>query len=709
MRRLFTFIISVLLLSTLLTATVSAATWSGNMPSPTVAATFSGGNGTEASPYQIATPADLAQLAANVNDGIDYYGMYFCLTADIQLNDVSNFKNWGEQAPANEWTPIGASASTPFRGSFDGKSHTVSGLYLSTYLPYCGLFGYVSAGSITDLHLTNTYIDGGDYVGAVVGYMTEAVYFADSKAVLSSCSADGYIHGSRYVGGIVGYTNVDVVNCVSNADASAERFAAGGVVGVNEGATVSRCSSNASVTGPTALSGGIVGKNTGTVERCWNFSQVYAVSSAGGIAGYNGGTVRDCFNAGPVGVSGGVIAGGIVGENDGTLATCYNIGAVRGETDVYAVVGKRTSGTVTNCYYLSMYDAKDRTGCQGLSRTQMKMSAAYTGFDFSRTWALTSGRYPYPHLREDPFTFYCSHTSTVTVETAATCEKDGEIKTVCTVCDTVTATETVRGGHEYEYTATTLPTCTSAGYQTYTCTICRDSYTKPYGTMTPHELNPWVTTKVATCTEDGARYRTCKNCTYRVDETLTAITHHYEVESTTADCITDGFNINTCIFCGDTYRSDEATAFGHTPSDWLEITACSFTTDGEYQRECTVCGEILDQMTEPAYGFMALGGVILFLGLITLVLIFVCASLSRKKAHYAELLAAVGQKTPKAPAHNHEYYRSMHADSGEDFYDEDDEDEPYADTTDGLFYVNDTTDEDSSATDTSDDEDDDWI
>ena len=705
MRRLFAFFISLLLISVLFVVPVSAASWNGSTPSPTVAATFSGGNGTASSPYQIATPTDLAQLAANVNDGIDYYGTYFCLTADIALNDVSQFDSWGTQAPANEWTPIGASASTPFRGHFDGRSYTVSGLYLSTYLPYAGLFGYVSAGSISGVHMTEVYIDGADYVGAVVGYMTEAVYFAESSSVIEACSVSGYVHGSRYVGGIVGYTNVDVISCIGNADASAERFAAGGVVGVNEGATVSYCASTASVTGPTALSGGIVGKNTGIVEFCRNLSQVYAVSSVGGIAAYNGGTVRDCFNAGPVGVSGGVIAGGIVGENDGTLTTSYNIGAVHGETDVYAVVGKRTSGTVTNCYYLSMYGAKDRTGCQGLSRTQMKSSAAYSGFDFSHTWAISSGRYPYPYLREDAFSYHCTHTSAVTTETAPTCERDGVLNTVCTVCDTVVETTSIPGGHAYVHTATTLPTCTSAGYKTFTCSVCRSSYTTPYGEKTDHDLNPWVTTKVATCTENGARYRTCKNCTHREDQTLTAITHHYEVESTTADCVTDGFNVNTCLFCGDTYRSDEITAYGHAPSDWLVAIPRTFMDDGVYRRECTVCGEILDETTEPAYGFLALGGAIIFLGIITLILVFVCASLSRKKAHYAELLAAAGRKTSPTPAHSHEHYRSMYADSGEDLYDEDD-DEPYGNTSDGLFYTDDDSDTDGA---TDDDEDDDWI
>lgn len=45
--------------------------------------TFSRGNGSEGSPYLIATTADLDQLAIDVNGGNTYSGKFFKMTADI--------------------------------------------------------------------------------------------------------------------------------------------------------------------------------------------------------------------------------------------------------------------------------------------------------------------------------------------------------------------------------------------------------------------------------------------------------------------------------------------------------------------------------------------------------------------------------------------------------------------------------------------------
>ena len=750
MRRLFTFILCTLLITSAFTVCVSAAVWDGNTPSSTVAATYSGGNGTADAPYQIATPKDLAQLAANVNDGMDYNGVYFILTADIVLNDVSSFANWGKSAPSNEWTPIGASASTPFRGHFDGGSHKIVGLYISTYIPYAGLFGYVSAGSIKNLYMESAYVDGADYVGAVVGYMTETVYFVESNSYISSCSVDGFIHGSRYVGGIVGYTDVSITGCESSADVSAERFAAGGIVGINEGAEVSRSFSEGTVSGPTALAGGIVGKNTGSVTECYNVGAVYAVSVAGGIVGYNGGTVENCFNAGPVGVTD-VIAGGIVGENDGTLTTSYNVGAIQGTAEAYAVVGKRVSGSVSACYYLNLYGMTDRSGCKGLSRTQTKKSAAYSGFNFSDAWVSGTTRYPYPILRNVGLSFICSHISTVEEETPCTCETDGVYKTVCTVCETVIATENIAGGHDYVLTATEAPTCINTGYKTYTCSICGDSYRTAYGKKAAHTMQAWVTTKAATCTENGERHRDCAFCDYTETESVPSIEHSHRAKTVEADCLNVGYTEHICIFCEDRYISDEVAAKGHTystrvtepncvrggyteytctvcgehhvgdeveakghtPSEWIVLAERSFTDNGVRETYCTVCGIALERTSNPAYGFLCLGIAIAVLGVLTLVMIFVAASIHRKKEYYASLAKGTQPETPPTRKRGEEspHYRAaplaLEEDDDYDEDDTDDTDDDYDDDADDrlheiLFMALDGDEDD-------DEDDDDWI
>ncbi len=72
------------------------------------------GAGTAGDPYQIATGAQLAKLAADVNGGEIYQGKYFVLTDDLNL-------------ATHNWTPIGYDNSHhTYVGTFDGQGHSVT-------------------------------------------------------------------------------------------------------------------------------------------------------------------------------------------------------------------------------------------------------------------------------------------------------------------------------------------------------------------------------------------------------------------------------------------------------------------------------------------------------------------------------------------------------------------------------------------------------
>lgn len=74
----------------------------------TVAAGFDGGTGTETDPYLISNGAELAYLADMVNKGTDYTDNHFKLTADIVLNDTTDWESWDKDiANLNKWTSIG--------------------------------------------------------------------------------------------------------------------------------------------------------------------------------------------------------------------------------------------------------------------------------------------------------------------------------------------------------------------------------------------------------------------------------------------------------------------------------------------------------------------------------------------------------------------------------------------------------------------------
>ena len=112
--------------------------------------------------------------------------------------------------------------------------------------------------------------------------------------------------------------------------------------------------------------------------------------------------------------------------------------------------------------------------------------------------------------------------------------------------------------HDYQATITS-PTCTEAGYTTYTCSICGDSY---------------------------------------VSNMVSAKGHSYKEVVTSPTCTEAGYTTYTCSICGDKYVSDEVSAKGHTKKT-IAGTAATCTqsglTDGV---QCSVCNDILTEQTE---------------------------------------------------------------------------------------------------------------
>ena len=313
---------------------------------------YSGGEGTADNPYEISKPEDMWALADNTDD----WNKHFVLTTDIDL-DASEEK---------QWSPIGSSSkgAVAFSGSFDGKNHTISGLYIKNKEDYQGLFGYVTDGTISNLKV-NGYISACGNEGGIVGALNPIK--ADGGRI-ENCSFAGsivaeYIDGSDTSnGGIVGYNhNGKVIDCRNSATIGCQTQFVGGIVGQNSGttATVENCSNTGNVTiyGTNAsYAGGIVGVNNTSAKiiNCNNSGKVDGAGSAGvigGIAGSSaGGSISQSHNDGAV--TGGKAVGGIAGQlNAGTISQCYNIGAVTGSDQIGGVVGTSTSkATLEECY-----------------------------------------------------------------------------------------------------------------------------------------------------------------------------------------------------------------------------------------------------------------------------------------------------------------------------------------------------------------------
>lgn len=146
--------------------------------------------------------------------------------------------------------------------------------------------------------------------------------------------------------------------------------------------------------------------------------------------------------------------------------------------------------------------------------------------------------------------------------------------------------------HTHNYTAVvTAPTCTEAGYTTYTCT-CGDSYISNRVPAKGHTWNKGVVTKAPTETETGIRTFTCTVCGETKTETIPKLdhTHSYEAVVTAPTCTEAGYTTYTCS-CGDSYIDNEVPALGHSFGEWVTVQEATTEEEGLQERTCSRCGE----------------------------------------------------------------------------------------------------------------------
>ena len=240
------------------------------------------------------------------------------LTADIIVNkDLLASINTDDDGKVTNgtsfriWLPMGKinadnGQQMVYAGIFDGKEHSISGLYANLY-------------DVPVEDPGNIYIN-----------KNRAGLFGLYAGVTRNLRIlDSYMRGEHDIGGICGR---------------------------NEGGTIQNCYSAATVCGDSYI-GGICGRSRSNsiIENCYNAGNVYGNGrSIGGICGYNFSIIENCYNVGKV--NGKFYVGGIVGESSGYdntiwIKDCYNRGNVIGDTkDIGGIGGYIGSSLVENCY-----------------------------------------------------------------------------------------------------------------------------------------------------------------------------------------------------------------------------------------------------------------------------------------------------------------------------------------------------------------------
>lgn len=353
------------------------------------AAFFSGGRGTEASPYRIADARDFKNIQKLIANGLNaelnsehFQNAHYLQTANIDFED--------EILPSiGVYNGIYANA-LPFQGVYNGNDKTLSRFQVSGDKDgSTGLFEYVDGATLRNITIGTGSVTGTNTAGILAGRCT-------GNTTIEKCSlTGGQVTGRNSVGfiaHIVGNTlvkdctvsNITVITAAEGADANNQ----GGVVGYAGGASsIQSCTTSGDIqftgTASGSTRGGIVGKfdSTSQVKDCINNAIVTnaLVASTGGIAGQIvNGKIVSCANT--ANVSGTSNVGGIVGFAGSTttngsatniifITSCRNAANVTGTANcVGGIAGKLQNGAVMSACYAqgnvttATYDVGGLTG-----------------------------------------------------------------------------------------------------------------------------------------------------------------------------------------------------------------------------------------------------------------------------------------------------------------------------------------------------------
>lgn len=442
------------------------------------------------------------------------------LTADITVNeDLLTSINTDKDGNVTNgtsfriWLPMGKinannGQQMVYAGIFDGKGHSISGLYANLYdapvedseyafnkKSFAGLFG-LDAGVTRNLGIMDSYMRGEYNIGGICG--------SAEGGTIQNCYSTATVCGESYLGGICGRSrsNSIIENC----------YNAGNVFG--NGKSI----------------GGICGDNGATLQDCYNVGNVNGKFNVGGIVGGSSGSgntiwIKDCYNRGNV-IGDTKDIGGIGGYIGYSLVeNCYSQATVSGNTNVGGICGNSNKVDFQNAYYDSnLYTGnaigylKDAT----IKQTEGKTSQAFESGEIA--YLLQAGR-------EEPVWGQTLSGNDVQAYpvlggakvyqniTYQDCAKDE--------AHTVYAYANEQKQESYDYTLQEVkakePKCTEAGNKAYyKCSVCGKLYTDQEGTnevsantvVVPakgHSFT-WIIDREATEQAEGSRHEECSIC-----------------------------------------------------------------------------------------------------------------------------------------------------------------------------------------------------
>ncbi|MCI7430433.1 MAG: hypothetical protein MSS84_06095 [Bacteroidales bacterium] len=478
------------------------------------------GIGTKDNPYKISSAEQLYWFAALVNGDASVCtgnvtqntSVNAVLTDNIVVNeDVLDANGSLNSGSFTAWTPIGNS-STQYSGTFDGRGHTISGLYFNDSNIDCvGLFGN-NSGTIQNVGVVDSYFNGKNYVGGVCGQNQKK---NKGGVTLANCYNTGTVSGTSYVGGVCGYNfalfegSVTLANCYNTGTVNGSNQV-GGVCGLHnanyQGAvTITNCYNTGTVSG-TSYVGGVCGNNSAnqmdgksTITNCYNTSTVSGTSYVGGVCGQNysesGGksTITNCYYYSEN------YTGNAVGKNNATINT---VTAKTAEQFASGEVAWLLNSSITNGTQAWYQNLSSESGDAYPVLKSTEGNTVYGGYQHGETtihYSNSASDYPHAH----------AYDSSASDEENGNHDKsyqgvfnwtDNDDKTDVTVTATFTCsvcrkveTPDVTAVHDNEHTNTPAA-CTEVGYNyfktsyAFTGATFTDSYTQTVPVL-GHNMN----------------------------------------------------------------------------------------------------------------------------------------------------------------------------------------------------------------------------
>ena len=218
--------------------------------------------------YVITNTAELYGFAKLVNEGqTDANAVLGCdITVNQGVLDAS-----GDLADGAfiTWTPIGSSHTTPYSGTFDGRGHSINGLYFCQDRTqplqgklYLGLFGLLENATVENVTVADSYFNAGADYSYAGGIAAQA-----GNSTISCCETRVNVY-AMVSGGITAEAHSsEIVNCSSVG--TIDSFTrAGGITAIAMESTIKNCFYAGAVT--TSLQGRAI-----PIAACETISNCY--------------------------------------------------------------------------------------------------------------------------------------------------------------------------------------------------------------------------------------------------------------------------------------------------------------------------------------------------------------------------------------------------------------------------------------------------